>query len=708
MNYTVFAILGIFVVSIFTMSNLVSAETVAKSTAFEKTTLLEFTNNDPVPIHSVKMWLGKDSGTFKSFKAEKGWTGMKTPQGVIVFSSSEPLVSGQSVKFGIKTEVASPGINWRTIDSAGNEISIGKVIPGEIKQTETQPPIDQKPKENTPGQQTTMESASFKIIPESPKRGDSIRVVGEGFPPNTELDFLIDNQVLGDFGTDNGGHVVGRTKIPLTLQSDRVELSLDDRHGHRKTISIRIGQAEESTITNPKKLTVDKADSIAEPGQTVRASGTGRPGSSVTITAKNPEGIKIYEAVVEVDNQGNWSHETTIPLDAPIGTRQVEFSDGIDTITKTLSISITKTINITPSATKYNPGDKFVFNGTAKPDQSLQIIINDPIGKEIFSDIFELNGTNQVKFEYQTTQTSPKGTYVVFATQGDETQIVRVGLGQLPSPQLFAKFDKLNYASSDTAKITIQGPAKSTVSILIIDPSDKPKLTESVTLGLDGSKVYDLKLDGYKSGVYTAVVKQPQSQAKLVFAVGLQTTGGKIAVQTTKPEYLPGEGILVLGSTSPNAILNLEMSDPNGKIIKQKDIFSDKEGKFSEGTFRIPSDGNQGTWTIRAKSGANYADVKFTVSGTIVKTFSVRVDKTAPYHGGDIMTITGIGGGKTQTVVIKISDSKNNQITELTMSSTKEGSFQTLWQIPTGMEPGKYNVKATVGTETAETTFDLQ
>jgi hypothetical protein len=72
------------------------------------------------------------------------------------------------------------------------------------------------------------------------------------------------------------------------------------------------------------------------------------------------------------------------------------------------------------------------------------------------------------------------------------------------------------------------------------------------------------------------------------------------------------------------------------------------------------------------------------------------------------MTITGIGGGKTQIVVIKISDSKNNQIVELTMSSTKDGSFQTLWPVPSGMEPGKYNIKATVGTDTAETTFDLQ
>ena len=706
MNYAVFAILGIFTVFIFSASSLASAETGAKSTAFEKTTLLEFTNNDSSPVYTIKLWLGKDAGTFKSFKAEKGWTGVKNPQGVLVFTSAEPLGPGESVKFGIKTEIESPGVNWKTSDSAGNELSIGKVTPGQEAKSAT-PETPQQP--DKPAQPVNIESATFKIIPESPKTGDSIRIVGEGFPKNTVLNFLINNERLEDIQTDESGRVVGTAKIPLTIQADRVDLSLADLQGNKKTISIRIDKSEETAAPqNIKKLTVDNYVAIAEPGQTVSARGTGKPGSSVTITGKDLEGNKQYQAVVSVDTQGNWQHETVIPLDAPLGTRNVEFSDGIDTITKSLSVSVTKTIKTDSSKTKYDPGEKFLFNGTAKPSQTLQVVINDPIGKEIFSDLLELDESGTFAFEYQTVATSTKGTYVVFLTQGDETEIVRVGLGELPSPQIIAKFDKLNYASSETAKLTINGPAKSTISILIIDPSDKVKLTESISLGLDGSKEHDLVLSEYKSGVYTAVIKHPQSETSLVFSVGLQTTTGNISIQATKPEYLPGDNILVLGSTNPNAILSLEMTDPDGKIIKKKDIFSDKEGKFSEGTFRVPSDAKQGPWIIKAKSGAKFADAKFTVSGTAIKTFNIKTDKTTPYKAGDYMTITGIGGGKTQTVVITISDSKNNKITDLTMSSTKDGSFQTLWPVPQGMEPGKYTVKATVGAETAETTFDLQ
>ncbi len=706
MNYSTLAILGIFVISVFSITSLAHAETAAKSTSFEKTTLIEFTNNESTDIQTVRMWLGKDSGEFKSFKAEKGWTGTKTAQGVLIFSTIDSLSPGQSVKFGIKTEVAGPGINWKTVDSAGADLSVGKTLPG---QTIQQPKETTPPQDNTPPP-ATMDKATFKIIPESPKNGDSIRIVGEGFPPNTVLNFMIDNESLEDFQSDEKGNVIGTAKIPLTKQADRVDLSLADKTGNRKTISIRIGHAD--VVVSPpshniEKLTVDKGTEIAEPGQKVSASGTGKAGGSVKITAKDSVGTKLYEAVVQIDSQGNWSHETTVPLDAPLGTRTIEFSDGVDTITKTLSISVSKTVRISSSAIKYNPGDKLLFNGTAKPDQSLQIIIDDPIGKEVYSDIIQVNATGLVSFGYQTTSASIKGTYAMLASQGDETEIVRVGLGELPTEQIIAKFDKLNYASSETAKLTIEGPTKSTISLLVIDPSDKVKITEGVTLGLDGSKVYELGLSGYKSGVYTVVLKYTKSQAEVVFSVGLQTTSGPIIMHATKETYLPGEISLVLGSTNANALLSLEMSDPNGKIIKQKDIFSDKDGKFSDGTFRVPSDAVQGAWMIKAKSGANYAEAKFTVSGTTDKTFTVKVDKQS-YIKGDLMIISGTGGGKTQTATATISDQNGVKITDLSSFSTSAGSFQITWKVPTDMVPGTYKIKATIGTDVAETTFTVQ
>lgn len=699
-------VFGIIILSIFATANFVYAETDVKSTNVEKTTLIEITNNDSAEIKTIKLWLGKDSGSFKSFKIEKGWTGTKSPQGVLVFSSETPLVKGESLKIGVKTETENPGINWKMISPSGSDLSIGKTSP----QVDNNPINSATLQKDKQVETTNIENASFRIIPESPKNGDTVRIIGEGFQKNANFDFLIDGKKLEDFQADENGHLIGKATIPLNKEADRVEFSLVDSNGKAKTISIRIAHSDTPmTQQDIKRLTVDKFDSLIEPGRKASISGTGKAGSSVTITAKDLTGVKIYEAVVPVDNQGNWSHETTIPLNAELGSRQIDISDGIDTITKTVSVSLSKTIRVTSSAIKYNPGDKMIFNGTARPNQVAELVIDDPIGKEIFSDILEINDSGVVSFEYQTTSTSTKGTYVVFVTQGDETEIIRIGLGDLPSEAIFAKFDKLNYATSEKAKLTVEGPAEATISLLIIDPSDKVKLSDSVTTGLDGSKEYEIDLSTYKSGIYSVVLKYTKSQTKVVFAVGLQSGSGKITMHATKEAYQPGESILILGSTEkPNVLLNLELIDPDTKVVKSKELFTDKEGKFSDSTFRIPSDAKQGQWDIKAKSGSNLAESKFSIAGTITKTFSINVDKSTPYRIGDILTISGTGGGKTQTVVIKIFDAKNVMVEELTMSSTKDGSFQTIWVIPPGQEPGQYKIETKIGSDAAETKFTIQ
>jgi hypothetical protein len=79
------------------------AEVTAENFGLDETTIIEFTNNSGEPVNTFRLWLGSDY-EFKSFKAQKGWVGEKTPQGVIVFSSSDSLKVGESVKFGIKTD----------------------------------------------------------------------------------------------------------------------------------------------------------------------------------------------------------------------------------------------------------------------------------------------------------------------------------------------------------------------------------------------------------------------------------------------------------------------------------------------------------------------------------------------------------------------------------------------------------------------------
>lgn len=708
-NFVIFSIVASILFSGIILQSNAFAETAAKSTNFEKTTIIEFENNGNTQIKTVKMWLGQDSGAFKSFKVEKNWTGVKTPQGLLVFSTENPVKQGESVKFGIKTEIANPGINWKTIDTNGNDISIGKTIATNAEQPSQ---ADNKPSEITPPvTKSNFDDATFRIIPEKPKNGDSIRIVGDGFPPKQQINFYIDNEVIDDFVTDDSGHLVGKAKVPIN-KADRIEFSLADDKGHKKSISIRIEQAE-SRVVSPreKHITISEFPEIVQPGQTVHVSGTGKPGSTLTITSKDPAGNKISEVAVPVDTQGNWSHDTTIPPNAGIGSRQVEISDGTDVITKTVSITILKAVHLTPSNKQYSPGDTMMFNGTAVGGKPIEVVIKDPIGKEIFSDIIPVDDSGLVKFEFPTDATSAKGTYVVLVTQGQDTDVVRVGLGGPPGESIVASFDKLNYSTSDKAKMTIRGPASVNVSILILDPSDKPKgPSDYVKLGLDGQKDYEIDLTTYKSGVYSVVLKYQTSKTTEAFTVGLQLgAAGEIEMKATKETYQQGNGILVLGSAKPNSLLNLKITDPSGTTIRHKVVFTDKNGKFADSTFRIPVDGAQGIWTVRAESGANYADVKINVAGTADKVFTISTDKTTPYKPKDIIKISGFGGGKEkQSVVVTIFDSTNKKVVELNTVTTSDGTFKIDWPTPSDIPFGSYKASAKTGSSVAEVTFSIE
>ena len=100
--------------------------------------------------------------------------------------------------------------------------------------------------------------------------------------------------------------------------------------------------------------------------------------------------------------------------------------------------------------------------------------------------------------------------------------------------------------------------------------------------------------------------------------------------------------------------------------------------------------------------------IKFTVTGTIEKLFTIKLDKSEPYHSGERMSITGTGGEKSHNVVILVLGSNSTKIQQLETRTTNDGSFKTLWTLPTDIQLGKYTVRANAGQPTAETTFEIQ
>ena len=244
--------------------------------------------------------------------------------------------------------------------------------------------------------------------------------------------------------------------------------------------------------------------------------------------------------------------------------------------------------------------------------------------------------------------------------------------------------------------------------MLIIDPSDKPKgEAVSITLQPDGRGTHSIELDGYASGVYTAVISKGSAQSTEVFTVGLQTGSGEIDINTTKLDYHPGDSVLILGETGPNVLLTITLINPEEEKIKVKETFSDKNGKISEGSFRIPTDGITGKWVINAKSGSNFDNEEINVLSTVQEGMKVQIGEGQEIPGYGKTVNIHVFGAK-QTVEIEIIAEDGEIIQELSFPASGDGEINQPWVVPKDTEPGTYTIKVSDATNSAETTFEIQ
>ena len=699
-----FLVLIVSIFAVTTIPKLYSQEELvtAKSIGFEETTIIEFENShdNTSEIDTFRIWLGSDSN-FKSFKTERGWTGQKTPEGVIVFTTSNPVQPGEVVKFGVKTDKPKPGINWKALTDTDKQVATGKTLASDSSSTESKI-------EASESGSGVFESSSFRLIPEKPNVGATMRVTGENFAANHKLDFYIDNKKIESFETDGDGRFMFTSSVPKDQTADRVDFKIVDAKGNEKAISLRLGEETGIATTENIPLSISAIPSIVYRGDTVKVNGTASPGKSVTATIKDESGNIVTTIAVDVGLDGKWEYEGVVAVDAPLGKQTAEITDGVESIVRTWTVESSKKIEILPTKIKFEPGETIIFNGTVKPNEELEIVVEDPQGTEFYSKFLDIDSSGIVNIEIPTFQSSIEGTYVLFASQGDDIDIAIVGLGELPEEKIVVKPDKLNYSTSDKALLEIKGPASATVSLLIVDPSDKNKFTDTIILGQDGQSHYVLDLNGYGSGVYTAVLTRGNSQTSDVFSVGLQTGSGEIKIRTTKETYQPGESILILGDSNENMLLTIELIDPDGKVVKTKDSFTNKDGIFSESSFRIPVEAKVGTWTIHVKSGPNFDDAKITVQGSVEEGMVIYVDSVMPSNGGKIVTLKGYGAAVSQLVVITISSETDEEITKLTIVSTKVGDFATIWIADNTIPPGTYTIKAVDSLSEAETTVLLK
>lgn len=661
------------------------------------------------------------TGTFKSFSIQNDWTGVKTSPNTLAFSAIEPLQPGTTTSFEIKTDQQAPIIDWKTSDGESGQIGIPQINTNQVGQTGQQPGNSQSSDQN-PGKTTNtipppppipkgiLDTSTFRIIPATPAPNSHIRVVGFSFSAQASLDLYVGNDKIDSFSADNNGNFVTTVLLPASEQPGSANFILKDQQNNQKSFSTNIKEPSTRSSAGPVTnitLTLN-VNPIYHRGDTNSINGTDNPGSTITLTLLDTKGNPITTSVVQADKNGNYAMKDVVPIDRDFGQYSVTASDGKTQVTKQYNIVTTHNISIVPSATRYEPGQTVIINGTSISNQLVHFVITDPTNQPIYSKDANVSSTGTVSISYKLDDSAIKGTYTATVTQGTDLVTILFGVGQDVSQPITATLDKLSYQNTDNPVISVTGPPASTLNLIIVDPSDTQKFADIINLGSGGQATYSFNLTSYTPGIYAAVVSHAEEKVEQPFAVGLSTNTGKITLSTVKDSYLPGDNIIIIGTTAnANSLLQLSLTDPNGQVVKTVQTFSDKTGHFSSFDFSLPSISIPGTWKLDGTSGVNHSSIPIVVKST-TQAITISLDRASgAYTSGDIVTISGSDAGVTASVEITI-NSNSTVIDKLPTSATNRGDYSTAWQVPRDVNPGTYTVEASSVTGKATISMTIQ
>ena len=685
------------VFSIFTLLSIseVNAEEIISVNAmsYENTIIIEFENESTYKIKTIRMWLGGDK-SFESFKIEPGWGYGNFYDGrLLVFTSTNMLKPGESVKFGLTTIEKVNAINWKALDQNESVIDTRKTSTQELSQTissfvEEESKIIEGVKEG--GSDLY---GSKKFVPEKIRVGSDIRLVGNGFGSEKNLKLYLDNTILKSVKTDEQGNFLATISIPETYKIGTSEFFIKDEYGNFQSSNINIEEAK-NRFLKTTKFQVNNFPAKIGHNELLTISGNAYPQSAVILEFENNDRVLEKIRVVTTNSNGEWIFEEITDRNESIGKKFVIFKNNQDKTTKNLLIQSGNLIEISTSATRYNVGETVSISGTSEPNKDTTIWVRDQDKKIVLYDITSSDLSGNLNYEFDTDDTFSTGTYTVIVKQEDGLDAVLFGIGQYPSTSIVALMEKTNFALDSNAILSIVGPPASKLSIAILDSNDNLKISDSVTTSSVGKIKHAIDLTGLSTGVYRIAVSETNIQDTVKFSVGLEPGSGAISLIATKDNYSPGESVLVLGNTGSNARLTITLLDPSGNISSQTEIFSDGEGNFSTDNIGIPSSGILGNWQITAHSRLDHKSIDVNVNVPTDKGITILIDETE-FRIGDTIIIKGIAIVDANRVEVKIINPSGQVVVELGTPITSDDTFFLPWIVPNGFDAGIYTITIT-------------
>ena len=685
------------VFSIFTLLSIseVNAEEVisVNAVSYENTIIIEFENESASKIKTIRMWISGEK-SFKSFKTELGWSGGKYSDGkLLIFTVTDTLNPGESVKFGLITNEKVIAINWKALDQNEQSIDTRKTHIQEID-----PTTSSFAEEESKAIEEVKETGgalygSKKFIPEKFRVGSDVRLAGYGFGSEKNLKLYLDDIILKSVETDKQGNFLTTISIPETYKVGASEFIIKSESGNFQSTKINIEEPE-NRFLKTAKFEVNDIPAEVRLDELLTISGNAYPQSAIILAFENNDRVLEKVRVITASASGEWIFEERIDQNDNTGEKYVIFKNNKDKTTKNLTIKSGDLIEISSSAIRYNLGETVSITGTSEPNKSTTIWIKDQDKKIVLFDITTSDASGNLNYEFVTDDAFSTGTYTAVVKQGDGLDAVLFGIGQYPSTNIIALLEKTNFILDSKAVLSIIGPVSSKISITVLDTNDNVKLTDSITTASSGKIKYIIDLDGFSAGVYRAAASTTNIQDSVKFSVGLEPGSGAISLIATKDNYSPGQSVLVLGNTGSNARLTITLLDPSGNVSSQTEIFSDSTGAFSTDNIGIPSSGVLGNWKITAHSRLDHKSIDVNVNIPTDKGITVLIDETE-FRIGDTIIIKGIAILDANRIEVKIIDSSGQVVVELGTPITSDDTFFLPWIVPNGFDTGIYTITIT-------------
>ena len=682
------------VFSVFTLLSIpeVNAEDVISVNAenYENTIIIEFKNDGTSKIKTVKIWPGGDV-SFKSFKTEPGWGGGEYSDGrMLIFTATNTLNPGESVKFGFTTSEKIDGINWKALDQNEQQIDTRKTSIQEISHTDSNFTIKESEKIDEIKEIGSALYGSKTFIPENVRAGSDVRLVGNGFGSEKNLQIYLDSTLIKSVKTDVGGNFLTTISIPDTQKIGINEFMIRDESDNFQSSNIKI-EEEKNRFLKTTTFKINNIPNEVRYNDVLILSGDAYPKSAVILTFANMDNVLEKTRVITSNANGEWIFEEIVDRTEVVGEKFLIFQNNEYKTTKNLLIKSDYKIEISTTAQRYNAGDIVSITGISEPSKSTTIWIKDKNKKIIHYDVFTTSANGNLNYNFVTDEAFSTGTYTVIVNQENESDATLFGIGQYPTQSVVALMNKTNLPLNSKVDLSIIGPALSKISITILDSNDVVKMTDSITTSSIGKNKYTIDLDGLASGVYRAAVSSTNNQDSVKFSVGLEPGSGDISLITTRTNYSPGESILIIGQTGGNARLTITLFEPSGNISSKTETFSDTSGNFSTEYIGIPSNAILGDWKITAQSRLDSSSVDIKVNVPTDAGITLQVEKSE-FSIGETIIIKGISVSDSSRLSVKIINQSDQVVASLETPITSDDTFLLPWTIPNGFDVGTYTI----------------